>query len=561
MIFALSWVVGDRLRTRRAYYAELEERAARLHREREAQSKAAVAAERARIARELHDVVAHNVSVMVVQADGAAYVLDAAPDQAKQALATISATGRQALAEMRRLLGLLRAGDDAGGEYLPQPGVDQLEDLIDQVRGAGLPVRFEVAGNARPLSSGVELTAYRIVQEALTNVRKHGGEGASARVLLDFGEAALDLLIEDDGRGPLAPYDQGGRDGLGQGLIGMRERIGMVGGTLDAGPRPGGGFRISAVLPLKTGGSSLPPRPPQAPRRPRRPRRLRQPRRPRRLRPLSPPHRSRVPSTSSTNPPSETLRVRRAKRYGDPRHARRRPGAAAHRLPDGAGRPAGHGGRGRGGRWRRGDRGAALHPGGRGADGCPDAPDGRGGGDPADLRRRPGRAGAAQGSGGAGAAADPKKPAGPRVLILTTFDLDEYAFAALRAGASGFLLKDVPPDELLTAIRAVHSGDAVVAPSTTRRLLDRFTPMLPSSGADQRLHVVDRLTEREREVLLLVAQGLSNGEIARKLVLSEATVKTHVGRILTKLELRDRVQAVVLAYESGLIRAGSGGSF
>lgn len=147
---------------------------------------------------------------------------------------------------------------------------------------------------------------------------------------------------------------------------------------------------------------------------------------------------------------------------------------------------------------------------------------------------------------------------GPRVLILTTFDLDEYAFAALKAGAAGFMLKDVPPDELLTAIRAVHSGDAVVAPSTTRRLLDRFTPMLPSAGSEPRHQEMDRLTDREREVLLLVAQGLSNGEIARKLVLSEATVKTHVGRILTKLELRDRVQAVVLAYESGLVRAGGG---
>jgi DNA-binding NarL/FixJ family response regulator len=143
----------------------------------------------------------------------------------------------------------------------------------------------------------------------------------------------------------------------------------------------------------------------------------------------------------------------------------------------------------------------------------------------------------------------------PRVLILTTFDLDEYAFSALKAGASGFMLKDVPPNELLGAIRAVHSGDAVVAPSTTRRLLDRFTPMLPSATAPA-VGVVDRLTEREREVLLLVAQGLSNGEIAAKLVLSEATVKTHVGRILTKLGLRDRVQAVVLAYETGLVRAG-----
>ncbi len=148
---------------------------------------------------------------------------------------------------------------------------------------------------------------------------------------------------------------------------------------------------------------------------------------------------------------------------------------------------------------------------------------------------------------------------GPRVLILTTFDLDEYAFAALKAGAGGFMLKDVPPDELLTAIRAVHSGDAVVAPSTTRRLLDRFTPMLPSGGGSGEHPGLAKLTEREREVLLVVAQGLSNGEIAQKLVLSEATVKTHVGRILTKLGLRDRVQAVVLAYESGLVRAGGTG--
>ncbi|MEU6176041.1 histidine kinase [Streptantibioticus parmotrematis] len=252
--FALAWVIGDSVRTRRAYYAQLEERAERLHREREAQAKAAVAAERARIARELHDVVAHNVSVMVVQADGAAYVLDSSPDQAKQALGTISQTGRLALAEMRRLLGLLRASDDSGGEYVPQPGVDQLGDLIEQVRGAGLPVDFAVAGRPRPLSSGVELTAYRIVQEALTNTRKHGGPDVSATVQLTYGDAELRMLIEDDGRGAQREHYEdgaGGADGLGQGLIGMRERIAMVGGTIDTGPRPGGGFRIAAALPLK----------------------------------------------------------------------------------------------------------------------------------------------------------------------------------------------------------------------------------------------------------------------------------------------------------------------
>jgi DNA-binding NarL/FixJ family response regulator len=145
----------------------------------------------------------------------------------------------------------------------------------------------------------------------------------------------------------------------------------------------------------------------------------------------------------------------------------------------------------------------------------------------------------------------------PKVLMLTTFDLDEYAFAALKAGASGFLLKDVPPQELLFAIRSVHSGDSVVAPSTTRRLIDRFVPMLPAGaeGASPAAANLAELTEREREVLVQVAAGLSNAEIATRLFVSEATVKTHVGRILAKLGLRDRVQAVVLAYESGLVRA------
>jgi DNA-binding NarL/FixJ family response regulator len=142
-----------------------------------------------------------------------------------------------------------------------------------------------------------------------------------------------------------------------------------------------------------------------------------------------------------------------------------------------------------------------------------------------------------------------------RVLILTTFDLDEYAFAALRAGASGFLLKDAPPDDLLSGIRAVAGGDAVVAPSVTRRLLDAYAYRLPDAGAPAtRAARLDPLTEREREVLLAVARGLSNAEIAERLVVSEATVKTHVGRILTKLGLRDRVQAVILAYEVGLVQ-------
>ncbi|WP_137978531.1 DUF7134 domain-containing protein [Streptomyces violaceusniger] len=251
--FVLAWVLGDSIRTRRAYYAQLEERAARLEKEREAQSKVAVAAERARIARELHDVVAHNVSVMVVQADGAAYVLDSSPEQTRQALETISGTGRQALAEMRRLLGVLRTGEPGEeNTYVPQPDVEQIDELVEQVRGAGLPVDFKVVGSPRQLPSGVELTAYRIVQEALTNTRKHGGPDVGASVRLTYFDDGLGLLVEDDGRGAQHEmYEDGGADGSGHGLIGMRERVGMVGGTLDAGPRPGGGFRISALLPLK----------------------------------------------------------------------------------------------------------------------------------------------------------------------------------------------------------------------------------------------------------------------------------------------------------------------
>ncbi|MCI0687144.1 MAG: response regulator transcription factor [Sporichthyaceae bacterium] len=145
----------------------------------------------------------------------------------------------------------------------------------------------------------------------------------------------------------------------------------------------------------------------------------------------------------------------------------------------------------------------------------------------------------------------------PRVLVLTTFDLDEYVYEALRAGASGFLLKDVPPDELAAAIRVVARGEAVVAPAITRRLLDRFAPRLPSARPDATPQALAGLTARELEVLALVARGLSNAEIAEQLVVSETTIKTHVGHLLTKLGVRDRVQAAVFAYESGLITPGN----
>jgi signal transduction histidine kinase len=241
----LAWVLGDSMRYRRAYYASLEDRAARLERERGAQARVAAVAERARIARELHDVIAHNVSVMVVQADGASYALATDPGRAKEALAAISATGRQALAEMRRMLGVLRREEEGpSGARSPQPGIGELGELLDQARMAGLPVSFTVEGTPQPLPGGVALAAYRIVQESLTNTRKHAGPVASAFVVLRYSDDALVLSISDDGRGAAAP------DGAGHGLTGMRERVATYGGSVAAGPRPGGGFEVVATLPL-----------------------------------------------------------------------------------------------------------------------------------------------------------------------------------------------------------------------------------------------------------------------------------------------------------------------
>ena len=245
----LAWVLGDSMRYRRAYYASLEDRAARLEAERDAQAQIAAVAERARIARELHDVIAHNVSVMVVQADGASYTLDADPGRAREALAAISATGRQALAEMRRLLGVLRREEEGGtSERAPQPGIGELGELLDQARSAGLPVSFTVEGEPQPLPGGIALAAYRIVQESLTNTRKHAGPVASASVTLRYSDAALVLAISDDGRGDLGGAAMPGTTG--HGLTGMRERVAACGGSVAAGARPGGGFEVVATLPL-----------------------------------------------------------------------------------------------------------------------------------------------------------------------------------------------------------------------------------------------------------------------------------------------------------------------
>ncbi|GAA4218573.1 signal transduction histidine kinase [Streptosporangium album] len=247
------WIAGIYANTRRRYLEGLEERAERAERERDQQARLAAAAERARIARELHDVVAHNVSVMIVQADGAGYAIDGAPEEARRAMQAISATGRQALAEMRRMVGVLRT--EAEGEtvdgYAPQPGLAQLDELVAQVRSSGLPVDFRVAGVAQGLPEGEQLTVYRIVQEALTNTLKHGGPGARAVVEMEYGVRELLLRVTDDGRGAAAAERPGGH-----GLVGMRERVALFGGSVEARPQPGGGFRVVARLPVGETGRS-----------------------------------------------------------------------------------------------------------------------------------------------------------------------------------------------------------------------------------------------------------------------------------------------------------------
>ncbi len=254
----LTWLVADSVRWRRGYYAALEEKAQRLERERDALAQVAAAAERARIARELHDIVAHHVSVMVVQANGAAFALETSPDKTREALGAISGTGRQALAEMRRLLGMLRS-PAAGPELAPVPGTSQLSALLEQTRAAGVPVSFsqEVTPAARSVN-GADLAVYRVVQEALTNVRRHGGAGVTAAVTIRYTADAITVDVTDDGRGAAAPLSaerkasagHGGADSAGHGLHGMRERVELYGGAVTAGPRPGGGYQVTATLPL-----------------------------------------------------------------------------------------------------------------------------------------------------------------------------------------------------------------------------------------------------------------------------------------------------------------------
>lgn len=247
LIVGAAWWLGDGLRIRRGQLLMLEDRATRLEREREERAERAVVEERRVIARELHDVVAHNVSIIVAQAGAAQRIFEAAPQEALGVLGTIEAIGREALVEMRRLMGLLRTDDDEDAARSPPPGLRNLEALIAQIRSAGVPVTLTVVGTPRPLPLGLDMSAFRIVQEALTNVLKHAGP-ARAEVIVRYLRDRLELIVNDDGR--VASRDVGGKGGPGFGQLGMRERIALFGGELQVGSRREGGYRVAARLPL-----------------------------------------------------------------------------------------------------------------------------------------------------------------------------------------------------------------------------------------------------------------------------------------------------------------------
>lgn len=244
LTFAVAWIAGFLLRVRSTQTEVAEQRAARAERERTVAARLAVAEERTRIARELHDVVAHAVSVMVLQTGAVRHRLPDSLDADREALSGVERTGRDALAEMRRVLGALRHGDE-DAELAPQPGLDGLDALVAQVEQAGVPVQLEVVGDPALLPRGLELSAYRIVQEALTNTLKHAA-ASRADVVVRYGDEDLRIEVRDDGSGATAAS----RNGSGHGLVGVRERVAIYGGEMSAGPAPEGGYVLSVRLPL-----------------------------------------------------------------------------------------------------------------------------------------------------------------------------------------------------------------------------------------------------------------------------------------------------------------------
>jgi DNA-binding NarL/FixJ family response regulator/two-component sensor histidine kinase len=435
--------------------------------ERAESARVAVLDERARIARETHDIVAHSLAVIVRQAEGGAFVAERDPARAVQTLQTIAEATRAALTDMRGVLGVLREQEPG---LSSRPTLADLAPLVAGVREAGVHAELTESGVPFTLGATTELAVYRLAQEGLTNAVKHAGPRARVEVVLSWQPEALILAVVDDGGEVpvLVPVP-----GTGAGLQGMRERVAAVGGTFSVAPGDRG---VPGPGPVPAGDAVT--------------------------------GRTAVSIRVALVDDQELVRTGLAMVIDACADMRvvAQAGDGAQALDE-----------------------LARHT--------------------ADIVlmdvQMP------RMNGVDATALITARDDGPKVIVLTTFDLDDYAYAALRAGASGFLLKDASAADVIAAIRTVHSGDAVIAPSTTRRLLDHLGSGEPRRRDDA---AVALLTDREREVLGEIAQGYANLEIARRLYLSEATVKTHVGRILAKLGLRDRVHVVIFAYDHGLVR-------
>ena len=407
-------------------------------------------------------MLAHNISLINVQASVALHLLDDNPDQARPALTTIKDASRDALRELRNALDVLRRGSEAAeAPRSPAPRLADLDQLVDSVRAGGLDVRLEANGPMPPLPAAVELAAYRIVQEALTNVTRHA-RAQVVTVRLGYADGVT-IDVTDNGVGGPAATGHGHHRHAGAGGRARRHRRrgAPTRGRLSR-PRasPGRATVISVLVvddqALVRGG-----------------------------------FRSLLDAQDDITVVGEGADGDEAVRLA----LELRPDVVLMdiRMP--------------------------------GVDGL-------------DATRR---------------IASDERLADLKVIILTTFDLDEYVFEAIRAGANGFLVKDTEPAELVRAVRAVVAGDALLSPSVTRRLIEEFASRSkPPAGSAGLGH----LTEREREVVALVAEGLTNHEIAERLFVSPATAKTHVSRAMIKLGARDRAQLVVFAYESGLARPG-----
>ena len=458
--FAVAWVAGLAVRTRAEQAEVAESHATQAEQERDAATRVAVAEERARIARELHDIVAHAVSVMVLQVGAVRHQLPDAMAEDRDALMAVEQAGRGALTEMRRLLSVMRRDGD-GVELAPQPGLDGLDSLIKEIGRAGLPVELHLDGERFPLPPGIDLSAYRIVQEGLTNALKHA-RASHAEVTVRYAPDEVGIEVHDDGTGATPS------DGHGHGLIGIRERVKLYGGEMTAGTDKR--RRVHAQHPPPTH--------------------------------LRPAMTIRVLIADDQSMVRAGFRMLLAGEQDMEVVAEASNGLEAVAMA------------------ARFDPTVILMD-----IRMPEL-------DGLQATRRI-------------LAADNTA----RILILTTFGLDEYIYEALSAGASGFVLKDDPPEQLIEAVRTVAAGDALLSPAITKRVINQFT-RIPRHEPPKEL---DELTAREQDILRLIARGLSNAEIGAELYISETTVKTHVSHILQKLGLRDRVQVVVLAYQTGLV--------